>query len=62
MLMTYGGIFEDYHPLTLLMKANSEDNPTWNMAMRGIHSSSYWKAMELEKMIGMKSQEQKRCR
>lgn len=30
------------------MKANSEDNPTWNQAMNGIHLSGYWKAMEVE--------------
>ena len=46
--LTYGGLVEEFHPLALLMKANVEDNPTWNAAINGIHSQSYWKAMEVE--------------
>ena len=45
---TYGGLIEEFHPLARLMKANLEDNPTWNQAMNGIHASGYWKAMEVE--------------
>jgi Reverse transcriptase (RNA-dependent DNA polymerase) len=46
--------FEDYeegtveyqHPLQ--MKANAEDNPTWDQAMNGPDQAGYWKAMETE--------------
>lgn len=40
--------FEWIHPSTLMMKANTEDNPRWNEAMNGPNAEGFWKAMEDE--------------
>jgi hypothetical protein len=40
------GTVEHQHPLVLQMKANSEDNSTWEEAMNGPEQSGYWKSME----------------
>jgi Reverse transcriptase (RNA-dependent DNA polymerase) len=42
------GTVEYQHPLILQMKANSDDNPTWDEAMNGPDQAGYWKAMEKE--------------
>jgi hypothetical protein len=42
------GTVEYQHPLILQMKANAEDNPTWEEAMNGPDQVWYWKAMEQE--------------
>lgn len=40
--------FEDWHPLALATKANSEDTPTWDQAMNGPERVGYWEAAERE--------------
>jgi hypothetical protein len=38
---------EQMHPGLYLMKANSDDNPTWNQAMGGPDAERYWQAAKL---------------
>lgn len=37
-----------FHPLTLSVKANAEDNPRWEEALNGPDAEGYWQAMEAE--------------
>jgi hypothetical protein len=39
---------EQMHPGLYSMKANSDDNPTWNQAMGGPDAEGYWQAAKLE--------------
>jgi hypothetical protein len=39
---------EEWHPLALQVRANAEDNPSWDEAMNGPDQAGYWKAMEME--------------
>jgi hypothetical protein len=39
---------EAWHPLALQVRANGEDNPSWEQAMKGPDQAGYWKAMEVE--------------
>jgi hypothetical protein len=40
--------YEWFHPLSLAVKANAEDNPRWNEAMNGPDADGYWDAMKSE--------------
>ena len=40
--------FEWMNPLTLMVKANAEDNPRWGEAMNGPNAEGFWQAMEDE--------------
>ncbi len=39
---------EEFHPMALATKANSDDNPNWDQAMSGPDRAGYWKACETE--------------
>jgi hypothetical protein len=39
---------EQMHPGLYSMKANSDDNPTWNQAMGGPDAKEYWQAAKFE--------------
>jgi len=43
-----GGYIEEWNPLLLATKANSEDSPSWDQAMSGPHAAGFWKACETE--------------
>ena len=42
------GTLDSFHALLLSVKANAEDNPTWNKATNGPVSEGFWKAMDIE--------------
>ena len=39
---------EEWSPMALALKANAEDNPTWEQAMNGPDRDGYWTAAEEE--------------
>jgi len=47
------GTLDWMNPMILGAKANSEDTPTWELAMNGPDCEGYWKACEKEiQMLG----------
>jgi hypothetical protein len=49
LLSSYDSILdtqEDWHPIALAAKSNSEGTPSWHEAMHGPDTAGYWKACE----------------
>ena len=44
----FQGTVEEMHPLALMTKADTADNPNWGQAMNGPDSAGYWEAYKKE--------------